>query len=423
PAQVLPFYSQVFMAKMVVFVQLYFPVFLLGAIFGKLIEMSGAAASLSAAIVRRLGERHVMLSVVLTCAVLTYGGVSLFVVVFAAYPLAAVMFRQADIPKRLIPGTIALGSFTFTMDALPGTPQIQNVIPTAFFGTNLYAAPILGCAGAIFILTFGMAYLQWQRHRARDGYGVGHINEPPALETAERRLHPLLALLPLALLTATNFGMVRWIAARYGKTFDFASLGLDELGKIEISKTSGIWAIETALCVGIITTLVIGAARIRGKVSQGMQSAVSGSLLAAINTASEYGFGGVIACLPGFVAVKNILATRFAYPLVNEAVSINILAGITGSASGGLSLALAVMGKQYQAAAASAGIDPQVLHRVASMASGGMDTLPHNGAVITLLLITGLTHRQSYKDIFAITCLKTAAVFFVIAVFRMTGLY
>src|SRR5205085_12520745 len=125
----------------------------------------------------------------------------------------------------------------------------------------------------------------------------------------------------------------------------------------------------------------------------------------------EYGFGGVIASLPGFAAVKNFLATRFADPLVNEAVSVNVLAGITGSASGGLSLALGVMGKQYQAAAAAGGIDPQVLHRVASMASGGMDTLPHNGAVITLLLITGLTHRQAYKDIFAITVLKTVTVF------------
>ncbi len=423
PNAVLPVYSQVFMTKMVVFVQLYFPVFLLGAIFGKLIEASGAAASLSSAIVGLLGERHVILSIVLACAVLTYGGVSLFVVAFAVYPLAAVLFRQSNIPKRLIPGTIALGSFTFTMDALPGTPQIQNVIPTAFFGTNLYAAPILGCSGALFILALGIAYLQWQRRRARDGYGEGHSNEPEAVGRGGGRLHPALALLPLALVTATNFGMVRWINLHYGKEFNFAAIGLADLGKVEISKTSGIWAIEAALCIGILGTLAIGGRAIRGRVGQGMQAAVGGALLASINTASEYGFGAVIASLPGFTAVKNLLAARFVNPLVNEAVSINVLAGITGSASGGLSLALGVMGKQYQAAAAGAGIDPQVLHRVASMASGGMDTLPHNGAVITLLLITGLTHRQSYKHIFAITCIKTAAVFVVIALYRLTGLY
>ena len=141
PSQVLPFYSHVFMARMVGFVQLYFPVFLLGAVFGKVIELSGAARSISRTIVGLLGARHSMLAIVVACAVLTYGGVSLFVVAFAVYPFAAVLFRDSDIPKRLIPGTIALGSFTFTMEALPGTPQIQNVIPTTLFGTKIYGAP------------------------------------------------------------------------------------------------------------------------------------------------------------------------------------------------------------------------------------------------------------------------------------------
>jgi H+/gluconate symporter-like permease len=423
PGSLLPVYSQVFMAKMVVFVQLYFPVFLLGALFGKLIEISGAAASLSAAVVRRLGERHVILAVVLACAILTYGGVSLFVVAFAVYPLAAALFRESNIPKRLIPGTIALGSFTFTMDALPGTPQIQHVIPTAVFGTTIYAAPILGCCGAVFILVLGMVYLQWRRRTAKDGYGVGHLNEPAPTTPTTVPMHPLLALLPLLLVAAANFVAVRWIKARYGAEFDFAALGLAEFGKVDIAKNYGIWAIEIALCIGIIAAAAVGARQIRSRLGPAAQSATAGSLLAAMNTASEYGFGGVIAALPGFAAVKDFLSTRFADPLVNEAVSINVLAGITGSASGGLSLALGVMGKQYQAAAAANHIDPQVLHRVASMASGGMDTLPHNGAVITLLIVCGLTHRQSYKEIFAITCLKTVAVFVVIAIYRMTGWY
>jgi H+/gluconate symporter-like permease len=169
PEHVLPFYSHVFMKKLVEFVQSYFPIFLLGAVFGKLIELSGSARSISRAIVAGLGTRHVMLAIVLASAVLTYGGVSLFVVAFAVYPLAAGLFRECGIPKRLIPGTIALGAFTFTMDALPGTPQIQNVIPTTFFGTDLYAAPILGCSGALFVLVLGMGYLSRQRRRADVG--------------------------------------------------------------------------------------------------------------------------------------------------------------------------------------------------------------------------------------------------------------
>ncbi|WP_227977741.1 GntP family permease [Arenimonas daejeonensis] len=147
PTLVAPMFTGLFMDKMVGFLKLYFPVFLLGAIFGKLIEVSGFSKSIVAATIRLFGPERAMLSIVTVCALLTYGGVSLFVVVFAVYPFAAELFRQADIPKRLIPGTIALGAFTFTMDALPGTPQIQNIIPASFFGTDAWAAPVLGTPG------------------------------------------------------------------------------------------------------------------------------------------------------------------------------------------------------------------------------------------------------------------------------------
>ena len=154
---------------------------------------------------------------------------------------------------------------------------------------------------------------------------------------------------------------------------------------------------------------------------KGSQAAISGCLLASINTASEYGFGAVIAALPGFAAIQQGLQA-IANPLVNEAVTVTSLAGITGSASGGLSLALAAMAEQFKAAALAADIPFEVLHRVAAMAAGGMDTLPHNGAIITLLAITGLTHRQAYGDIFAITCIKTVAVFAVIGFYYLTGI-
>lgn len=418
PEQVLPFYSDVFMAKMVGFVQRYFPVFLLGAVFGKVIELSGAASSIAQAIVKFLGARNSMLAIVLACAVLTYGGVSLFVVAFAVYPFAASLFRKANIPKRLVPGTIALGSFTFTMDALPGTPQIQNVIPTSYFGTNLYAAPWLGICGACFVLCGGLAYLEWQRRRALDeGYGEGHTNEPDGEQDEEVTLPVYLALAPLVVVGVVNLLMSAQIPRIYGDQVSVAGHSL------KVSTMSGIWSIEVALVSGILVTLVLGYRRITKSAKQGLDLAVRGSLLATMNTASEYGFGGVIASLPGFTALKDAIGSAFTDPLINEAVSVNVLAGITGSASGGMSIALAAMGEQYLAAAEAANIPPEVLHRVASMASGGMDTLPHNGAVITLLVITGLSHRDSYKDIFAITCLKTVAVFVVIALFNLTGIY
>jgi hypothetical protein len=180
-------FTGLFMDKMVGFVKNYFPVFLLGAVFGKVIEMSGFSKSIVAAVINAGRRERAMLSIVLVCAMLTYGGVSLFVVVFAVYPFAAEMFRQSGIPKRLIPGTIALGAFTFTMDALPGTPQIQNIIPTTFFGTNTWAAPCWARIGAVFILIVGMAYLEWRRRGAAagEGYGDANLLNEPAVRTGE----------------------------------------------------------------------------------------------------------------------------------------------------------------------------------------------------------------------------------------------
>src|SRR3954465_11860073 len=185
PMLVAPMFSSVFMEKMVGFVKSYFPVFMLGAVFGKVIELSGFSKSIVAAVIGLLGRERAVLSIVIVCSILTYGGVSLFVVVFAVYPFAAEMFRQSGIPKRFIPCTIALGAFTFTMDSLPGTPQIQNIIPTTFFKTDTWAAPILGTIGAIFVLVVGLLYIESCRraaHKHGEGYGTELLNEPVPFE-------------------------------------------------------------------------------------------------------------------------------------------------------------------------------------------------------------------------------------------------
>jgi H+/gluconate symporter-like permease len=425
PSLVAPVFTGLFMEKMVGFLKLYFPVFLLGAIFGKLIELSGFSKAIVAATIRLVGRQRAMLSIVLVCALLTYGGVSLFVVVFAVYPFAAELFRQSDIPKRLIPATIALGAFTFTMDALPGTPQIQNIIPTTFFGTDAWAAPLLGCVGAVFILAAGLAYLEWQRRKAlaaNEGYGNVLVNEPVAF-TDDKLANPWIAVLPLVLVGVSNKLFTTLIPRVYGSSHEFLPAVIGDAKPVvqEVSKVAAIWAVEGALLVGILAVLLFAWKQVRGRFADGSKSAIGGALLASMNTASEYGFGAVIASLPGFLVVANALRA-IPNPLVNEAVTVTALAGITGSASGGMSIALAAMAETFVHNATAAGIPMEVLHRVAAMASGGMDTLPHNGAVITLLAVTGLTHRQSYKDIFVITMVKTVAVFVVIGTFYATGL-
>ena len=427
PALVAPMFTGLFMDKMVGFLKLYFPVFLLGAVFGKLIELSGFSKSIVAATIKVVGAQRAMLSIVLVCALLTYGGVSLFVVVFAVYPFAAELFRQGNIPKRLIPGTIALGAFTFTMDALPGTPQIQNIIPTTFFKTDAWAAPWLGTLGGVFILAVGLAYLESRRRKALaagEGYGdpATLLNEPAPF-AGGRLANPAIALLPLVLVGVSNKVFTALIPRFYGSSHEFVPAVVGSPAPVvqEISKIAAIWAVEGALLVGILAVLAFAWKPVIASFAEGTKAAIGGALLASMNTASEYGFGAVIAALPGFLVVANALGA-IPNPLVNEAVTVTALAGITGSASGGMSIALAAMADTFIANANAAGIPMEVLHRVAAMASGGMDTLPHNGAVITLLAVTGLTHRQAYKDIFAITLVKTAAVFVVIGLFYAFGI-
>jgi H+/gluconate symporter-like permease len=421
PSWVLPMFSGVYMDKLVGFVKLYFPVFMLGAIFGKVIELAGFARTIVSSVIGIVGRQRAMLSIVAVCAIMTYGGVSLFVVVFAVYPFAAEMFRQSDIPKRLIPGTIALGAFTFTMDALPGTPQIQNIIPATFFKTTTYAAPWLGTIGAAFILLVGLSYLEWRRRAAAtngEGYGAGHTNEPePVADTA--LANPWIAIAPLVLVGVLNRVFTTLIPAVFGSSFTVPVP--DHPVTLPVAPLVAIWAVEGALLIGILTVFALAFRTVMSKFSEGSKAAVAGSLLATMNTASEYGFGAVIAALPGFQVVVHALRS-IPNPLVNEAITISALAGITGSASGGLSIALATMADTFIQTANAAGIPLEVLHRIASMASGGMDTLPHNGAVITLLSVTGLSHRQSYKDIFAITLLKTLTVFVVIVIYYVTGI-
>lgn len=409
----LPSYTETFMVNAANYVKSFFPIFLLGAVFGKVMEMSGAASSIAHNIVKALGSNRAILAVVLACSILTYGGVSLFVVAFAVYPFAAAIFREANIPKRLIPGAIALGAFTYTMDALPGTPQIQNIIPTTYFGTDAYAAPLVGIIGAVMVFVAGMYWLERRRKQAAaagEGYGEGHINEPE-LQTDQNKSYMSiwLAILPLVIVLVGNF-----LFSRSGLSVEGwyeANMLKENFNIANVKTVSSSWALIISLGLGILAAILINAKEVKNKLAAGLSTAAAGALLAIFNTASEVGFGNVVKTLPGFTVIKEWIVGASNNPLVSEAIAVNVLAGVTGSASGGLSIALEVMGKQYLEMASTLGISPELLHRIASMASGGMDTLPHNGAVITLFAITGLTHRTSYKDIFAITVVKTLVVF------------
>jgi H+/gluconate symporter-like permease len=246
------------------------------------------------------------------------------------------------------------------------------------------------------------------------------VNAPEPFEHTELA-NPWIAILPLVVVGVMNLVFTYLVPLAYGPKHEMTLAGTTTPIVTDVAKVTAIWAVEAALLLGILTVFVFAFKPVMSKFAEGSKAAIGGALLASLNTASEYGFGGIIAALPGFLVIAHALEA-IPNPLVNEAISVTTLAGITGSASGGMSIALAAMADTFIANAQAAGIPLEVFHRVAAMASGGMDTLPHNGAVITLLAVTGLTHRQSYKDIFAITVLKTTAVFVIIAAYYLTGI-
>lgn len=400
---ILATYTQVFMPALGDYLVKFFPLFLLGAIFGKLMADSGSARTIAEWFTDTMGARHAIAAVVFACGVLTYGGVSLFVVAFAVYPIGNELFRRSETPKRLLPAALALGSFTFTMTAFPGTPAIQNAIPMPYFNTTPFAAPIFGTLAGLGMLMFGTLWLNRRRARAAaagEGYGSHAATDADAQDENAKRPTMWLAMVPVLAVITLNalftYLVIPWMDTGY--------LGQQDYGSAEIGDVRGIWAIIASLVIAIGLVTALNWSRFED-LKESFNRGTFGSLLPVFNTASEVGYGAVIASLPAFLVIRDAVLGISDNPLLSSAIATNVLAGITGSASGGMSIALETLGSEFMSRAQAAGIDPEIMHRVVALSSGGFDALPHNGAVITLLAITGLTHRQSYADIFVVAVL------------------
>ncbi|HUJ99699.1 MAG TPA: GntP family permease [Stellaceae bacterium] len=414
-------WTQTFMGGAGTFLAQFFPLFLLGALFGKLMEDSGSVTAIAELMIRLLTPRRAILAVVLAGAIVTYGGVNLFVAFFVLAPMALKLFRSANIPRRLMPAAIILGTSTFTMSALPGTPSIQNAIPMPFFGTTPFAAPGLGAVASVIMLGFGLWWLGRAAKAARRGgesFGDGapvspgevaddeslraratmaHEFDPAEIVHGEIAATPppaMLAILPLVVVIGVNLAMSLFVLPAQDTRF----LAEPNWGETSLSAVGGVWSVVTALACGIATVFAVNRRRIP-QLRKSIDAGVNASVLPAVSVASLVGFGAVVAAMPAFAVVRDAVLGIGGGPLVSLSVAINVLAALTGSASGGLTIALDVLGATYMSRAAEIGLDPGVLHRVAVIGSGTLDTLPHNGAVVTLLAICGSTHRESYRDI------------------------
>jgi H+/gluconate symporter-like permease len=432
-------WTQTFMVAAAEFFAQFFPLFLLGALFGKLMEDSGSVAAIASFMTRKLGKQRAILAVVLAGALVTYGGVSLFVAIFVLVPMGQAMFRVAGIPNRLLPAAVALGTSTFTMSALPGTPAIQNAIPMPFFGTTPFAAPGLGLIASAIMLGFGLWWLARREtavRRAGEGSGPGsagasadaaaqnllvreratvaHGFDPAELGSGRayrKEPGPWIALAPLFVVMLMNLTMTTVVLPR----MDLSYLAEPRWGGISLANVGGVWSVIIALATAIVVVTALNWRRLPA-LRDTFDSGLNASVLPIISVASLVGFGAVVASLPAFEMVRQWVLGIEGGPLVGLAVATNVLAALTGSASGGMTIALGALGETYMQLAAQQGLSPQILHRVAVIGAGTLDSLPHNGAVVTLLAVCGATHKESYADLAMVAILGALIALVVVIV-------
>lgn len=408
-------WTQTFMSGTAGFVARWFPLFLLGGIFGKLMDDSGSITSIARFLTERLGVRRTMLSVVLASAVVTYGGVSVFVAFFVLVPMTREMFKAANIPARLMPAAIGLGAFTFTMSALPGTPSTNNAIPMPYFGTTTFAAPGLGIIASIVTFVFGMWWLARAEAAARKaGEVYVEDSETPAIDEKVReqatlsgdfdpaelshghradRYPPFIfALLPLVVVIVVNFMMALVILPR----IDFSSLTVAPWN-LDVGGLIGVWSVLIALAAAILTLIAVNFQRLTA-LRESLDAGANSSVLPILTVASLVGFGAVVAAMPAFTIVRDAVLQIPGGPLASLVVAMNVLAGLTGTASGGMAIALNALGSEYMRLALEHGIDPALMHRLTVISAGTLDALPHNGTVLLLLQISKQTHADSYFD-------------------------
>lgn len=429
---IMPTYSELYMTRLAEYVKTYYPVFLFGAVFARLMEKGGLASAIAGKIIAILGETRAILAVLLGCVALTYGGLSVFVVAFVMYPFGAEIFRKANIPKRLLPATLWMGIFSLAMVAMPGTPQIQNIIPSSYFGTSTWAGIGIGIFASALFLAISMGWLTY-RAKSLQAQGEGYGGELEQRQRKDRRLPDWkFAIIPLAMVIVINVILSNPFGWEWGFHWDesslekFLPLKLSLLAA-SVGKIQAIWSISVALILSSIAAGYIGRKRLQSGSENFLATinygAVS-SCAAVLNVASGFAFGSVMVSLPGFLPIKEILIAigDSAGPLVSAVITTNIMGGITGSASGGLTIALSMLGETWAQMASMQGIPLEALHRIVAIASIGIDPVPHCGALVTLLAICGLTHKETYYDIIVLMAMKFFVPFLCILFFMITGI-
>lgn len=410
--------GNVYFIKAAEYIGKWFPVFLFGAVFAKLMEEGGLASSIADKISDVLGAKRAVLAVIIGCGILTYGGLSVFVVAFVMYPFGAVLFRKAGIPKRLLPAALWTGIFTFAMVALPGTPQTQNIIPTEYFGTSTWSGIFLGLFASACFIAIGLLWVGYRTKKLNakgEGYG-NHPNEGNLESDSSLLPDWRLSLIPLLIVILLNLFLSNPFNWAFARAWQISSL----------------WAVSIAVVTASIVTVIIGRKNIfikrekteKSKLIKIINGSAVSSGTAVFNVASGFAFGCVVTSVIGFAVIEDALMKLSANgnPLWSAVLTTNITGGITGSASSGITIALSKFGELWKNMAIAKGISLDALHRIITLAGAGIDPAPQCGALVTMFGICGLSHKESYFDLFMIMVLKFAVPYICVALYLLTGL-
>lgn len=362
------------------FVGNYFFLLSMGALFGQALGDSGSAKAIGDYFVRKMGAGNIVFITTIITSILAYAGVSLFVQVFTVQPLVLGIFREANIPRRFLIGSFVLGTGTYMMTAMPGIPALPNLIPTTYLGTTPTAAPIMGIICSVFMFATGNLFLKFELKKARakgEGFIVNHESDDKYLAITDDRVLPSIgkAVAPIVVLLV---------------------LLLTLSGKFE-NKNFGV---SIFLVIGTIITYILNWNLISDKLKT-LNTGLSGSVMALVNTGVLVGFGNIVASTPAYQSFVDFALSISVNPYLSIFFAVNICAGITGSASGGLTIFMENLAEEYLAM----GVNPAAFHKIAAIACGGLDSLPHNGALNTQFMLQGTNHKESYWYVFVIMCI------------------
>lgn len=352
----------------------------LGAVLSKVMDITGAARSIASFIIGRLGTKFAIPAIVIAGGLLTYGGVSAMVSCFALYPITLAVFREADLPRKLIPATIGAGIFTW-VTMLPGNPQVQNIIPSSYLPTDAMAAPIVGIVCGVFTLVLILVYLMWECRRLRkvgEGFKADEETQKILAKTDEMAAKGKIPNVVLSILPIVCVAVV-----------------------LNVFKQD----ISVALLSGILLCMILFFKNITGIPSL-LTDAVNSAAVTTINASAIVAIGSVVKAAPGFEKIVNGIlgfSTSGGNPLIIFGIATTLLCGLNASGMGGLSTTLSVLAEPFMAM----GVNPAIMHRIGVIASVGLDSLPHSGGIVAVLAISGVSYKEGYKYLFVVTVVIT----------------